>query len=312
MRSRSFAPLHTQVSELSLGTWSISGEGYGPVNPSDADAVVDRALELGINLFETSDAYNHGAMLSRFGERLPQDNVFVAVRFGIDRSGHPIKCFARQFLSDSIAKAAERLKRNRVDIALLHNPSASTIEQGEATGLLREMHSSGQIGAWGVSAGNATVALAALESGAQVISVAHNIFHFRDLHTISSEIAMRGVAVLAHSVLAYGLLAALWGPNQTFPEGDHRRFRWNQSTFYNRIQQLTIVRNLVSGDVLTPRAAALRFVLSNSLVTSAVIGPRNTSQLEQLAREAGSGPDYLPPDALTTVTSKLQSPGIYE
>jgi aryl-alcohol dehydrogenase-like predicted oxidoreductase len=46
--------------------------------------------------------------------------------------------------------------------------------------------------------------------------------------------------------------------------------------------------------VLTLRAAALRFVLANPVVSSAVIGPRNRIQLDQLVREAGHGPEYLP------------------
>ena len=57
--------------------------------------------------------------------------------------------------------------------------------------------------------------------------------------------------------------------------------------------------------------AALRFVLSNSLVTSAVLGPRSTSQLEQLLREAGSGPPYLPDDVMKDLPTKLISMGIH-
>jgi aryl-alcohol dehydrogenase-like predicted oxidoreductase len=78
-----------------------------------------------------------------------------------------------------------------------------------------------------------------------------------------------------------------------------------------RVKQLEVVRNMVGGDVLTPRAAALRFVLSNSLVSSAVLGPRTTSQLEQLIREAGSGPPYLPDKIMSELPSKLIAMGIH-
>jgi aryl-alcohol dehydrogenase-like predicted oxidoreductase len=54
----------------------------------------------------------------------------------------------------------------------------------------------------------------------------------------------------------------------------------------------------------------LRFVLSNSLVSSAIIGPRSTAQLEQLVREAGSGPPYLPDEVLRALPARLIEAGV--
>jgi aryl-alcohol dehydrogenase-like predicted oxidoreductase len=314
VRRRNFAPLRAEVTELSLGTWGLSGEGYGSVSPAEADAVIDRAVELGINLFETSDAYGKGEMLARLGRRLATaKTAYVVARVGIDRSGEgdAKKNFEPAYLREAVARAGEKLKRSRIDVVLLHNPGAPTVERGEATGVLEEMRKVGEIGAWGVSAGSREVAVAAVESGASVLSVAYNVFHSHDLHVVAAEVAMRGVAVLAHSVLSYGLLVSHWGPERSFDEGDHRRDRWTPSALRKRVRQLEVVRDLVGGDVLTPRAAALRYVLSNSLVSSAVLGPRSTSQLDQLVREAGKGPPYLPDKALADLPSKLVSAGIH-
>jgi aryl-alcohol dehydrogenase-like predicted oxidoreductase len=51
---------------------------------------------------------------------------------------------------------------------------------------------------------------------------------------------------------------------------------------------------MLGGDVLTLRSAALRFALANPQVSCAVLGPRSRVQLDQLVREAGTGPEYLP------------------
>lgn len=312
MRKRNFSSLQADVTELSLGTWGLSGEGYGPVSPAEADAVIDRAAELGVNLFETCDAYGKGEMESRLGSRLAGTETYVVTRVGTDRSADPPrKSFEAGYLKEAVERSGERLRRDRVDVVLLHNPSASMIEQGEATGILEELRESGRIGAWGVSAGSREVAVAAVESGAAVLSVAYNLFHSQDLNVIAAEVAMRGVTVLAHSVLAYGLLVSHWGPDRTFDEGDHRRDRWTSSLLRKRVTQLEVVRNMVGGKVLTPRSAALRFVLSNSLVTSAVLGPRTTAQLEQLIREAGSGPPYLPDKVMTDLPARLIAVGIH-
>lgn len=305
--------LREDVTELALGTWGLSGEAYGPVSPAEAEAVIDRALELGVTLFDTADCYGRGSMERMLGDRIRKHGspAWIATRIGTERGEERAKkAFEPAQLRDAFERSRDRIGRDRIDICLLHNPNVMTIERGEAIGVLKELTDKGAIGAWGVSAGDQHVALAAVESGARVLSLAYNIFHTRDLHAVAGEIAMRGVSVLAHSVLSYGLLAAHWGPERTFDEGDHRRERWSPDALRRRVAQLKLVRDLVGGDVLTPRAAALRFVLSNSLVTSAVLGPRSTAQLEQLLREAGSGPPYLPESALSILPSRLLAAGI--
>jgi aryl-alcohol dehydrogenase-like predicted oxidoreductase len=61
---------------------------------------------------------------------------------------------------------------------------------------------------------------------------------------------------------------------------------------------------------MTLRAAALRFVLQNPLVSSAVIGPRSRVQLDQLVREAGQGPEYLPPSSMQRLEHQLARAGV--
>jgi aryl-alcohol dehydrogenase-like predicted oxidoreductase len=119
-----------------------------------------------------------------------------------------------------------------------------------------------------------------------------------------------GTGVLARSTLAYGLLAGMWTKDREFPEGDHRTQRWSKLELERRVGQLDAVRYLVRGDVLTMRGAAVRFVLANHLVTSAVLGPRTVLQLEQLVRETGSGPTYLPDEQLSSLSVALKRVGI--
>ena len=119
-----------------------------------------------------------------------------------------------------------------------------------------------------------------------------------------------GVGVLARSVLAHGLLAGMWPRAREFKEPDHRVDRWTKLELEKRIDQLEAVRYLVRGDIHTLRGAAVRFVLANHLVSSAVLGPKSVEQLEQLVRETGSGPTYLPDDALSALPRALSRVGI--
>jgi aryl-alcohol dehydrogenase-like predicted oxidoreductase len=116
--------------------------------------------------------------------------------------------------------------------------------------------------------------------------------------------------VLVRSTLGYGLLSGMWSKERTFEDGDHRKERWTSAEMARRIEQLDAVRYLVKGDVRTLRAAAVRFVLANHLVSAAVLGPRTIEQLEQLVREVGSGPVYLADSDLAALPRALSRAGI--
>lgn len=312
MRNRPLGKTGMTVTELSLGTWGLSGDGYSAVPEAEQDRVIDRARALGIRLFETADSYGQGAMERRLGERLEGDeSVRIASKVGTDlESAVPRKRFDPDHLRKSVERSRERLRRGTIDLVLLHNPSREAIEKGEATGLLDELVAERAIRAWGVSAGSVEVGRAAIGKGAQVLSLAYNAFHSADARDLGGEIEQSQVGLLAHSVLAYGLLSGHWSAQKVFPDGDHRSERWTSDELRRRIRQLDALRPAVGGDVLTLRAVALRFVLENRQVSSVVLGPRSALQLDQLVREAGKGPPYLEPGKLAAIYNRLRTVGV--
>ncbi len=311
MRKRPLGKTGLTVSELSLGSWGLCGDGYGPVAEAEQDRVIDRAAALGITLFETADCYAHGAMERRLGERLEEGKkTRIITKIGTDLDAAiPKKCFKVDYLEDALARSKERLKRDVLDVVLLHNPSMDALEKGEATAWLAEQKASGGVRAWGVSAGSTETAREAIARGAEVISVAFNAFASQSLRDLQEEIERDQVGILAHSVLAYGLLAGHWGATKEFDAGDHRGERWTSDELRRRIRQLDALRPVVGGGVMTMRAGALRYVLSNSHVSSAVLGPRSSLQLDQLVREAGKGTPYLEPEVLTALEARLEEVG---
>ena len=297
---------------MSLGTWGVSGEAYGKVESADAERVIARAVDVGITLFDTADAYGLGRMEALLGKVLaPHKDVIVLTKGGTDRTTEPPrKHFDADHLRSSVERSLKRLGRERLDIYVLHNPSADALALGEATDALLELKKEGKIGAWGVSAGDAEVAKVAIDKGCEVLELAYNLFHGIDLHRIAGDVMLAGVGVLAHSVLGYGLLAGLWTKERVFGEGDHRSDRWTRVELEKRVGQLDAVRFLVKGGVHSMRGAAVRYVLANSLVSSAILGPHSVEQLEQLIRETGGGPTYLPDADLATLPRALAKIGI--
>jgi aryl-alcohol dehydrogenase-like predicted oxidoreductase len=310
MKTRPFIGQST-VSQLSLGTWGLSGDGYGPVSDAVQDEVIHRARAYGITLYETADVYARGAMEQRLGKILGADpSVTIVTKIGTDLSAMPQrKRFDATYLREACARSSERLARQKIDVLLLHNPAEQTLAQDEVSGALGELKKEGKLGAWGVSAGSAAVARVALERGAEVLELAYNCFAMSDLDGLA--LGAGKVPVLARSVLAYGLLCGQWSETKIFPSGDHRAERWTHEQLRGRLKQLSALSSIIGGEVSSLRAAALRFVLSNTLVSSAVIGPRNRVQLDQLVREAGQGPEYLPPSSLNRLKDQLVRVGAH-
>lgn len=310
MKRRPLGKTGLPVSELALGTWGLSGDAYGPVPAGVAERTVRRALDMGFSLFETADVYGAGKMELLLGKLVPKDAI-VVTKIGTDRGTNPPrKRFDAEWLRAAVGRSCKRLGRDALDLVLLHNPSVEALKTGAATGTMKDLAHEGTIRHWGVSAGDDLVARGAIAENAEVVELAYNLVCSIDLNRLAGDIMVSGVGVLARSTLAHGLLSDTWSRERTFEDGDHRSDRWTRLELERRIEQLGALRFLVSGDVPTLRGAAVRFVLANTLVSSAVLGPRNVEQLEQLVRETGAGPRYIPDEQLMKLPRALAKAGI--
>ncbi len=296
MKKRTVGRTGLEVSELGLGTWGLSGDGYGQVEEKQQDRVIDRALAYGINLFETADVYGGGAMEQKLGARLPKEGCFIATKIGTDLESKPTrKRFDVEYLKQAIDACRRRQDRDVLDIVLLHNPSEAVIRDRSAASYLEQLVDDGKLKAWGVSAGTPYVMVAAIETAPvpHIVQLAHNAFFPSDLRGMEHLFRQKSVAVFARSVLAHGLLSGFWPADKTFPPEDHRSERWTSDQLRRRIHQLRAMNALKSIRTPSMRAGAVGFVLQNKQVASAILGPRSVIQLDQLVRETPKEAPYL-------------------
>jgi aryl-alcohol dehydrogenase-like predicted oxidoreductase len=306
MRTRTLGKTGIAGSELSLGTWGLSGEAYGPVPDGEARRVIDRARAMGVTLFETADTYCDGKMEQHLGEALSGADVTIVTKWGTDLESSPNqKRFTADFLKKSAAASRARLGDKARVIGLLHNPSTQALDNGECIAALRQLAEEGAIASWGISVSDEETARAGIKHEPPVMSLPYNILHVKALRSVTDGFKEQETGVLAHSVLFYGLLAGRWAPSKDFRSYDHRAERWAGGTLRQRVSHLDAVRPLVSGDVTTMRSAAVRFVLENPLISSAVLGPRTGAQLDQLVRECRGEPPYLSPGKMSALEARL-------
>ncbi len=305
MRKRPLGKTGLTLSELGLGTWGLSGGGYGNVDEEDRAQVVERALALGITTFETADVYAAGEMERLLGKLVPSEESHVIItKIGTDLESSPKrKRFDPEFLERALDASQERLARECLDVVLLHNPSEAVMSRGKAAELLTRKVEEKRIRAWGISAGTREVVWSALDVDAkpQVVQMAYNALHTAAVSAVEHTLDAQGIGLLARSVLAHGLLTGAWRRDKTFDRRDHRGERWTSDQLQRRLFQLRALRDLHATSL---RAAALNWVLDNPRIASAVLGPRSTLQLDQLVREAGS-PPYLDAGRKQRVTHRL-------
>lgn len=306
MRTRTLGKTEISVSELGLGTWGLSGSGYGPVPDTEARQVIERARLMGVTLFETADTYAAGRMEKELGEVLKDPKSTVVTKWGTDLISSPSrKNFSDSFLVKCAENSRARLGDSLRIVALLHNPSTKALKNGTGIETMKKLVTEGTIAAWGISVSDEATAEEALKHEPPVLSLPYNILHVVPLRKVAAEIEKQGTGLLAHSVLFYGLLAGRWAPTKDFRSYDHRSERWAGGALRERVRQLDAVRPLVSGDVTTMRSAAVRFVLENKLVSSAILGPRSSTQIDQLVRECKAEPPYLSAGKMSALEARL-------
>lgn len=314
MRTRTLGSSGIQVGELGLGTWSLSGDGYGPVTPDDARATLHAALDEGVGLIETADCYAEGNTERMIGDVLrargDRDRVFLSTRVGIDRAGEMArKRFEPEYLQRACEASIQRLQTDRVDALVLHNPGVTTLLRPETWNALRALKKSGLARLVGVSVGSVECGEVAVTQGADLLVIPYNLFFTKLLHQLSAAISSSRVAVIVRSPFAYGVLADTWGASRRFRDEDHRMYRWSAADIARRVRQREALRPMLKGDIATMRDLALRYVLSNGLVSAVVPGARTPDHARQNARCAATTP-YLPDEEMKSLGQTLANAGI--
>ncbi|MBX3270191.1 MAG: aldo/keto reductase [Sandaracinaceae bacterium] len=305
MQTRSLGRTGLRIGEITLGTWGLGAQSYGPVRPERFDETVREALARGVDAFDCAPVW--GDAEARVGRLLREakSDALVITRGGARLvDGKLQQSFDADALVRDCEASLERLGRDAIDVYLLHDPGDVTIRAGDWREGVERLERDGKIRAFGVSVGDAEEARLAVDAGAQVVCLPYNLLMPQTLEDVAGRVRDQGVGVLARSPLMYGLLAGRWTEARRFAEDDHRDRRWNRTSFQERIRQVGELEALVGPEHPDLATAALRFGLSHTAVSSVLVGARNPYQIGA-AVDAASGPPYLS-DADVILLAKLR------
>ena len=306
MRIRQLGRTGFAVSEIGYGTWGIggfvAGASYGETDDAVSRSALRRALERGINFYDTADAYGDGRAETLLGEcfgkgsGVAADAVVIATKAGHPRFGGP-QDFTPAHLAASVEGSLRRLRRERIELLQLHSPPLDLLRaRPEIFGALDELRRVGKIAAWALSTKTpAEAAIVIREFDTACVQANFNLADQRALEDGLLELAQStGTGLIARTPLAFGFLSGKLGADAQFPEGDHRR-NWSKE----RIAQWARASRTLAGDIAARDGqslaqVALRFCLSHPAVSTTIPGMLTPAEVDENAAASDFGP--LPAD----------------
>lgn len=279
----------TSEPRLGFGAWAVGGEGWGtPADERDRTAAVERAVERGIDFFDTAPTYGDGASEALLGRTLRPHREQVAIATKVGPCNEP-----RQSLEASL----RRLACDYVDLVQLHETLDGWEWQLEK---LYKLQEEGKTLAVGLCNATQRQIAQALEIAPVVTYQGpYNLFD-RDVEQRELPLCReRGLGFLAYRPLASGLLTGKYIAPPEFPEGDHRRriYWFKGPEFERRRQVVERLRPIAAGLDTSLAALALAWVLTQPGVSIVLAGARNQQQVD----ENLAGIRHLTPDTLAAI-----------
>lgn len=290
MELRQFGRTGVKVSSICLGAMMFGGK----TNPEDSYAIIDRALDDGINFIDTANVYNRGRSEEVVGEALKRNgkrnHVVLATKVHGQMSDDPNDMgTSRRHIIDQCEQSLRRLQTDHIDLYQLHRPRSDT-PIDETLRALDDLVRSGKVRYIGTSTFAAWQLVESIyvskELGANRFVCEQPPYHLLDRRVERELIpAARtyGIAVIPWSPLAGGLLTGKYKRGQEPPEGarfadPNPRFRARMNDrIYDVIEPL---EEMAAGKGCTISQLALAWVEQQPGVTSPIIGPRTMEQLE--------------------------------
>jgi aryl-alcohol dehydrogenase-like predicted oxidoreductase len=292
-----------QVSRIGLGTWQFGSRewGYGDEYASGgARDIVQRALELGVTLFDTAEVYGTGASERILGEALGEKRADVAVASKI----FPIAPFP-SVVKQRARASARRLQLDRIPLYQIHQPNPVVPDSVIMPGM-RSLLDEGRIGAAGVS--NYSLARwrkADAALGQPVISnqVQFSLAHPQPLDDLVPFAERENRIVIAFSPLAQGLLGGKYGVDNR-PGGVRAMNRLFGTENLRRVEPLLQTLRDVATEVdAKPAQVALAWLIS----LPGVVAIPGASSVEQLAFNVAAADIELSADSRDALTEAARA-----
>jgi aryl-alcohol dehydrogenase-like predicted oxidoreductase len=278
------------VDKRKIGSLEVSLAGVGCNNFGwriDADAtaaVVNAALDAGINFFDTADVYGSGQSEEYLGRALKgrRDKVMIATKFGM-KMGEGKEGAKPEYIRQAAEASLRRLGTDHIDLYQIHQPDPST-PVGDTLRALDELVKAGKVREIGCSNFSAEQLREAFEvKGPRFVSVQNNysLLHREPEAEVLPECRRQGIAFLPYFPLANGLLTGKYRKGQAFPKSSRADDGFGPKVFTE--ENLSLVEQL--GGFAESRGhtlleLAVSWLASNQVIASVIAGAKTPEQVK--------------------------------
>lgn len=261
------------VPVLGFGAWPIGG-GMGQVEEKAAVELVRVAIDSGITLLDTAQAYrNSESIIGRALQDGYRERCFLATKVSFDYSPKAIRT--------AIENSLRALGVDYVDLYQIHSWKRE-YPIAESMVAMAQLQQEGKIRYIGVSNFNA----AQMAQAMQIVPFASNQprYNMFDREIESADLPFcqqAGIAILAHSPLAKGLLGGKYRPDTSFPSDDERsRFpRFQGETFVRYLAVADQLKEVAQDKGLSLVQLAIAWQLRLPAITCVLVGAKNKAQV---------------------------------
>ena len=294
MEHRPFGRTGIQVSAVGYGCWEIGG-GYGDIEEAEFERAVGRALDLGVNCFDTAEGYGMGAseraLAKALGSR--RDEAIIVTKFGMNYKDMPnLRDSSASRAKASIEKSLKNLGTDYVDVYLVHWPDRNTPFE-ETMAALDDIVREGKVRFVGLS----NFKLSEIEAcmavrRVDVVQYGWNMFDRRMDREILPYCAEHGIGFMAYGSLAFGLLTGTFTEDMDFGGADWRARQGNMGSikmfaalfgpekFKDNVRAVNELKGVADRYGKTLPQLALRWATSHEAVSTALVGCRTTAEVE--------------------------------
>ena len=302
MEKRKFADTDEEITLLGFGCWGIGKSMWIGADDTESKKALIRAIDEGINFFDTALVYGagHSETLVGEAERESGKKLFIASKVPPKDMEWPTldnselkEVFPKDYIIKRTEQSLRNLKRDNIDLMQFHVWNDKWSSQDEWKEAVNKLKKEGKVRYWGISI-NDHQPENGIEAGKSGLidsfQVIFNIFDQKPIERLFPFCKKNNISIIARVPFDEGALTGNISPNTDFPVGDFRNNYFRGTRKVEVKLRVDSIMNDVKTEVSSMAEAALRYIISFNAVTSVIPGMRKEKNLLANIASVKKGP----------------------